>query len=412
MLDAPKGLRLHIALFGRRNAGKSSLLNALTGQEVSIVSETPGTTTDPVEKTLEFLPLGPVVFLDTAGLDDEGELGRQRVEKTCNVLPRTDIALVVAADNVWGDCEREIVRRLNEEGIPCVAVLNKADKSAGGADDVEALVRRDCPKSPVVRVSARTGQGIAELKEAIISVRPDESLHESALVADLLPERGIVILVVPIDSGAPKGRLILPQVQTIRDALDGRKICMVVTEEELVPALDCLAARPSLVVCDSQVVHRVARDTPGDIPLTTFSILMARLKGDLPSLAAGAAAIGGLKPGDRVLVMEACSHHPQKDDIGRIKIPRLLERQTGGSLSFDMCAGKAPAECADGYSLVVHCGGCTLTRRQMLARLKSAKKKQVPMTNYGVAISFCQGVLERVLTPFPEALASFRQARG
>jgi len=225
-------------------------------------------------------------------------------------------------------------------------------------------------------------------------------------VADLLPEKGVVILVVPIDSGAPKGRLILPQVQTIRDALDGHKLCLVVTEGELGAAFACLKEPPALVVCDSQVVRRVALETPQSVPLTTFSILMARLKGDLPLLAAGAAAIGNLKPGDSVLMMEACSHHPQQDDIGRIKIPRLLQQYAGGELRFDMCAGKSLTDCPGSYDLIVHCGGCTLTRRQMLGRLRSAQSRGIPMTNYGVAISFTQGVLKRVLTPFPDALAA------
>ena len=377
MLDAPKGLRLHIGLFGRRNVGKSSLLNALAAQSVSIVSDTPGTTTDPVEKTLEFAPLGPVVFLDTAGLDDEGELGTQRTERTLAVLPRTDMALVVTAENVWGHYEETIVSRLREQAIPFLVVMNKTESSVASKD------RR---------------------------LSPGESLHEAQLVADLLPEKGVVILVVPIDSGAPKGRLILPQVQTIRDALDGRKLCLVVTEGELGAAFACLKEPPALVVCDSQVVRRVALETPQSVPLTTFSILMARLKGDLPLLAAGAASIGNLKPGDSVLMMEACSHHPQQDDIGRIKIPRLLQQYAGGELRFDMCAGKSLTDCPGSYDLIVHCGGCTLTRRQMLGRLRSAQSRGIPMTNYGVAISFTQGVLKRVLTPFPDALAACEPA--
>ena len=403
MRDAPKGLRLHIGLFGRRNVGKSSLLNALAGQPVSIVSDTPGTTTDPVEKTLEFAPLGPVVLLDTAGLDDEGELGTQRMERTLAVLPRTDIALVVTAENVWGRDEETLVSRLREQAIPFLVVMNKADALPSGNGLPEAL-----QGLPVVNASAKTGEGLEAVRRGLIELKPDESLHESRLVADLLPEQGVLILVVPVDSGAPKGRLILPQVQTIRDALDGRKICLVVTEEELKAAFACLKEKPSLVVCDSQVVHRVAEETPRDIPLTTFSILMARLKGDLPLFAAGAAAIAGLRPNDSVLMMEACSHHPQQDDIGRIKIPRLLQKFVGGELRFDMCAGKTLTDCQDSYNLIVHCGGCTLTRRQMVARLHAAQQRGIPMTNYGVAISFTQGVLDRVLAPFPDALARYR----
>ena len=375
MLDAPKGLRLHIGLFGRRNVGKSSLLNALAAQSVSIVSDTPGTTTDPVEKTLEFAPLGPVVFLDTAGLDDEGELRTQRTERTLAVLPRTDMALVVTAENVWGHYEETIVSRLRKQAIPFLVVMNKTESSVASKDRLPDTMRG----LPMVRASAKTGEGV-------------------------------VILVVPIDSCAPKGWLILPQVQTIRDALDGRKLCLVVTEGELGAAFACLKEPPALVVCDSQVVRRVALETPQSVPLTTFSILMARLKGDLPLLAAGAAAIGNLKPGDSVLMMEACSHHPQQDDIGRIKIPRLLQQYAGGELRFDMCAGKSLTDCPGSYDLIVHCGGCTLTRRQMLGRLRSAQSRGIPMTNYGVAISFTQGVLKKVLTPFPDALAACEPA--
>ena len=353
MLDAPKGLRLHIGLLGRRNVGKSSLLNALAAQSVSIVSDTPGTTTDPVEKTLEFAPLGPVVFLDTAGLDDEGELGRQRTERTLAVLPRTDMALVVTAENVWGHYEETIVSRLREQAIPFLVVMNKTESSVASKDRLPDAMRG----LPMVRASAKTGEGLETIRRELVRLSPGESLHEAQLVADLLPEKGVVILVVPIDSGAPKGRLILPQVQTIRDALDGHKLCLVVTEGELGAAFACLKEPPALVVCDSQVVRRVALETPQSVPLTTFSILMARLKGDLPLLAAGAAAIGNLKPGDSVLMMEACSHHPQQDDIGRIKIPRLLQQYAGGELRFDMCAGKSLTDCPGSYDLIVHCGG-------------------------------------------------------
>lgn len=262
----------------------------------------------------------------------------------------------------------------------------------------------------MVRASAKTGEGLETIRRELVRLSPGESLHEAQLVADLLPEKGVVILVVPIDSGAPKGRLILPQVQTIRDALDGHKLCLVVTEGELGAAFACLKEPPALVVCDSQVVRRVALETPQSVPLTTFSILMARLKGDLPLLAAGAAAIGNLKPGDSVLMMEACSHHPQQDDIGRIKIPRLLQQYAGGELCFDMCAGKSLTDCPGSYDLIVHCGGCTLTRRQMLGRLRSAQSRGIPMTNYGVAISFTQGVLKRVLAPFSDALAACEPA--
>ncbi len=405
MNDAPKGVRLHIGIFGRRNVGKSSLLNALTGQDVAIVSPTAGTTTDPVEKTLEFAPLGPVVFHDTAGIDDVGALGEQRMRRSLSVLPGVDMALVVTEPGVWGQHEEAVCKRLHDANIPFVVAINKCDDSTSGdlaflPDGVQA-----------VPVSAQQQAGIGQLREAIVSLVPQAQL-EPPLVADLLPEAGVVVLVVPLDSGAPKGRLILPQVQTIRDCLDNRKLPLVCTEKDLPQALVSLRETPALVVCDSQVVHEVARLTPASIPLTTFSILMARHKGDLAALAAGAAAIGHLGPDSRVLMLEACSHHPQKDDIGRIKIPRLLQKFTGHSLQFDMRAGKRLDGMDKDYALAIHCGGCTLTHRQMCQRLDEAQAVGIPMTNYGVAISCAQGVLERVLSPFPDALSAYLAAKG
>lgn len=403
MNGAPKGVRLHIGIFGRRNVGKSSLLNALSGQDVAIVSPTAGTTTDPVEKTLEFAPLGPVVFHDTAGVDDSGELGTQRIDRSLAVLPAVDMALLVTdASSAWGPHEAELASRLAAEDIPFVVVCNKADTASPAPLPALDNVR-------VVQVSARTGVGMDALREALVALAP-VATQEPPLVADLLPPAGMVVLVVPLDSGAPKGRLILPQVQTIRDALDGRKLSLVVTEKDLPAAFAALREPPALVVCDSQVVREVAAMTPEHIPLTTFSILMARLKGDLPTLAAGAAAIGQLGENSRILMLEACSHHPQKDDIGRVKIPRLLQKCTGHDLHFDMVAGKRLNGMGQEHALAIHCGGCTLTRRQMRQRLAEARTANMPITNYGVAISFAQGVLERVLSPFPEALAAFREA--
>lgn len=404
MNDAPKGVRLHIGIFGRRNVGKSSLLNTLTGQDVAIVSPTAGTTTDPVEKTLEFAPLGPVVFHDTAGIDDVGDLGAQRTRRSLSVLPGVDMAVVVTEPGMWGAHEEDVSRRLGEADIPFVVAVNKSD-TAQAAD--LCFLPENVQGIPV---SARLGEGMAQLREAIVSLAP-QAQQAPPLVADLLPEAGVVILVVPLDSGAPKGRLILPQVQTIRDSLDNRKLALVCTEKDLPQALGALKEPPAIVVCDSQVVHEVARLTPISIPLTTFSILMARHKGDLPLLAAGAAAIGQLAPDSRVLMLEACSHHPQKDDIGRIKIPRLLQKFTGHPLQFDMRAGKRLDGMDKVYALAIHCGGCTLTHRQMCQRLAEAQAMGIPMTNYGVAISCAQGVLERVLSPFPEALSAYLAAR-
>ena len=416
MLETPKALRLHIGLFGRRNVGKSSLLNALSGQTVAIVSDTPGTTTDPVEKVMELAPLGPVVWLDTAGLDDAGGLGEQRVERSLRAAQGVDLAIIVTADGLWGDCERELAARLRARRVPFMAVLNKVDAApeAGGEEAAVRMLFPEAPAAfPVVSASALTGRGIDAVLDAVVGLArasAGEAEEARPLAADLIPAGGLALLVVPIDSGAPKGRLILPQVQTIRDILDGRGLCMVLTEEELASAFSRLREPPDLVICDSQVVRRVAAETPPATPLTTFSILMARLKGDLTELAAGAAAIRRLRPGDRVLVQEACSHHPQQDDIGRVKIPRLLEAQAGGALVFATAAGRTFAEPGTDCRLIVHCGGCALTRGQMLRRLEAAREAGVPMTNYGVAISCCQGVLERALGPFPQALVAYRKA--
>lgn len=408
MTTTPKGMRLHIALFGRRNVGKSSLLNALARQDVAIVSDTPGTTTDPVEKVMEFAPLGPVVFVDTAGLDDVGALGRQRAERSLKLIQRVDVALLVT-DGIWGEEEAQIAARLVEQRRPFAVLQNKADlvpesgtaRPAGLAETV-----------PVIRVSAKSGLGLEAIRMALAGLVPESALEQPPLLHDLLPEHGLVVLVVPIDTGAPRGRLILPQVQAIRDSLDGRKLALVSTEGELPLALSCLQEPPALVVCDSQVVHQANAVTPDSIPLTTFSVLMARLKGDLAVLARGAAALTRLEPGDPVQIQEACSHHPQKDDIAQVKLPRLLTRLAGGPLDIGYSVGKAFPEYRQPCRVVVHCGGCVLTRGQMLTRLHAASQTGVPMTNYGMAISLAQGVLQRVLSPFPAALASFNEARA
>ena len=405
MQETPKSLRLHIALFGRRNVGKSSLLNALTGQKLAIVSDKPGTTTDPVEKALELAPLGPVVVLDTAGLDDSGDLGTERVRRSLNILRRCDLALLVTAGTEWGEHEARLAATLLVQGIPFAVVRNKCDLRQ--PDEGEERPAGLAAGTPVVDVSAATGFGLDALRAVLQGLVPTGTETEAPLVSDLLPEQGLLLLVVPLDSGAPKGRLILPQVQTIRDSLDARKACLVVTADDLPAALALLRRPPDLAVCDSQVVHLAAASIPLSVPLTTFSILMARLKADLPALARGAAALKRLAPGDAVHIQEACSHHPQKDDIGRVKLPRLLRGLAGGELSLSWSAGKVFQDYDAGWRVVVHCGGCMLTRSQMLARLRAAEAAGCPMTNYGMAISLAQGVLDRVLSPFPEALRAF-----
>ena len=406
MQETPKGLRTHIGIYGRRNVGKSSLLNALTGQDVSIVSPTPGTTTDPVEKIMELLPIGPVVFLDTAGVDDEGDLGEQRRDRTYRVADRTDVALLVT-DGLWGEFEQALALLFRERRIPCCVICSKGDL---GAPQAEFFAAVQGAGLEVVAVSSVTGEGLPAVRDALRRLTADMDANNPKLLGDIVPVGALVMLVVPIDTGAPKGRLILPQVQAIRDLLDAHCLCMVVTEAEAAAALRRVKPAPELVVCDSQVVKRVAALTPEDVPLTTFSILMARFKGDLNALARGAAAMLSLHPGDRVLIGEACSHHPFKDDIGRVKLPRWLREFAGGDLHIDMAAGKEFNADIAAYKLIVHCGGCVLTRRHMLRRIQAAEEQQVPITNYGVAISMTQGVLERTLRPFPEALEAFHHA--
>lgn len=408
MYDTPKGLRLHIGLFGRRNVGKSSLLNALTQQDVAIVSATPGTTTDPVEKVLELAPVGPVVFLDTAGLDDSGELGRQRVERSLRAMERADLVLLILGENGWGSLEEHVLAQLEQRHLPCCIVQNKADLLPYDTALERQLQKR---RLPLLHVSAHSGQGLETLRQLIAQLAPGHILHQQPL-ANLLPRESLVLLVTPLDSGAPQGRLILPQVQTIRSALDEQHICVVVTEKQLLPALRRLKMLPDLIVCDSQVIQRVAAETPPQVRLTTFSILMARLKSDLEELARGAAILHLLRPGDAILIQEACSHHPQKDDIGRIKIPRLLRQHAGGPLDIDVVAGKEFTTPNKPYKLAIHCGGCTITPAQMQRRLRAARMAGIPMTNYGMVISAVQGLLERVLEPFPQAARAYAQATG
>jgi len=395
--SAPRGSRLVIALTGRRNAGKSSCINALAGQEIAIVSDTPGTTTDPVARHYELLPLGPVTFYDTPGLDDEGELGGMRVRAARRVLMRADLAVLVVGEAGIGAPERRALAQFRELGLPCLVALNKSDLSPPRQQDL-AFCRSE--GLAVHMVSAASGAGMDALKAGIIDAIPPELRQEPPLVRDLIREGQWVVCVTPIDLAAPKGRLILPQVQTLRDVLDGDGLGLVVKERELEEALAGLLRPPALVVTDSQVVLKVAGDVPASVPLTTFSILFARHKGDLTALAAGARAIDDLRQGDAVLMAEACSHHPVADDIGRVKIPRWLTQYTGLDLEFHMAAGNDFPDDLERYALVVHCGGCMLNRAAMLRRVRECQRRGVPVTNYGVVISKVQGLLERVLAPF------------
>ncbi|MFA4943884.1 MAG: [FeFe] hydrogenase H-cluster maturation GTPase HydF [Lentisphaeria bacterium] len=405
----PRGMRLHIGIFGRRNVGKSSLLNALTGQQVAIVSAVAGTTTDPVEKAMELAPVGPVVFIDTAGIDDVGALGAQRIQATRKVLERTELALVIAAAGEWTPFEERLLAELDAAEIPAFVVFNKGDL----AQPEPALLARLAPcAAGIATVSARTGAGVEALRWALKAVVPADLGAPPAIVADLLPPGGLAVLVVPIDKEAPKGRLILPQVQVLRDLLDADCLALVVKERELRAALERLARPPNLVVTDSQAFLKVAADTPPAVPMTSFSILFARLKGDLVAQARGAAAIDRLRPGDRILVAEACTHHAIGDDIGRVKIPRWLEQYVGGALQVEVKSGRDFPEDLSPYKLVIHCGACTWNRRQMLHRLRRCDRAGVPLTNYGVAIAHVLGICPRALAPFPAALAAWRAGGG
>lgn len=406
--NAPRGMRLHIGIFGRRNVGKSSLLNAVTRQQVSIVSAIAGTTTDPVEKPMELLPVGPVVFIDTAGIDDEEALGGQRVEKTRLAFERTDLAIIVT-DGVWGDYEQAIQAAMAERKTPVIAVLNKCDL-APPMDETIALLER--MGVPMVRAAAARGEGVLELRHAIVDHAPPDYIANPDIVGDLVGPGNMAVLVVPIDKEAPKGRLILPQVQSIRDLLDNDAYCMVVKERELRRALDMLKEPPKLVVTDSQAFLKVAADTPPEVPLTSFSILFSRFKGDLISQTLGAAAIDTLRTGDRVLIAEACTHHPIAEDIGRVKIPRWLTQYVGGKLDFTTVSGKDYPEDLSPYKLIIHCGGCSFNRKEMLNRILRARAAGVPLTNYGLTIAFSLGIFERALQPFPGVAEAYRASRA
>ena len=395
--DTPLANRVHIGFFGKRNAGKSSVVNAVTGQELAVVSDTKGTTTDPVYKSMELLPLGPVVIIDTPGYDDEGELGELRVRKTRQVLNKTDIAvLVVDVLEGKGKCEDELVHLFKEKEIPYLIVYNKSD----------LLEEIPEARADEIYVSALMKAEIHELKEKIGKLVPQEG-NGIRLLADLISAGDFVVLVTPIDSAAPKGRLILPQQQAVRDVIDTGATAIVVRETELKDTLENLGQVPGLVVTDSQVFGKVSKVTPEHIRLTSFSILMARYKGILDYAVPGAAAIDRLQDGDTVLIAEGCTHHRQCDDIGTVKLPRWIRERTGKELTFEFCSGTEFPDDLSRYALVVHCGGCMLNEREVRYRMKCAKDQGVPMTNYGVAIAHIHGILKRSITCFPHLLTEF-----
>ncbi len=398
MINTPKGLRLHIGVFGRRNVGKSSILNKLVNQDISIVSDTPGTTTDPVEKVMELKPIGPVVFIDTAGLDDEGSLGQSRIDKTYKVFDRTELAILVT-DN-WTVYEEKILAVLGEKSIPVIIAANKSDlrHDTSLEQTIQANKLED-----YVTTDALSGEGIDTLRSMLAEVTPREFIDEPNIIADLIKPGYTVVLVTPIDIEAPKGRLKMLQVHCMREILDKSAYCIVTKETELKDVLSNLKYSPDLLVCDSQILSKVMDIINKGMNITTFSILMARYKGDFPTLIDGVEAIDKLAPGDKVLIAEACSHHPIGDDIGRVQIPNLLKEYVGGELDIEVSAGRDFPEDLCDYKLIIHCGGCIFNRKEVLSRIAKAASANVPITNYGIAIGYLNHSLERLLLPFPAA---------
>ena len=400
--NTPSGERIHIGLFGRRNAGKSSIINAITGQNLAIVSDIEGTTTDPVIKSMELLPLGPVVIIDTPGLDDTGDLGALRIRKAYQMLNKTDIALLII-DSSSGitDEDLRILKQIQKKNIPYLIVLNKCELTEDLNTLTSALTVYQTDSEHIISVSAEKKIHIHELKDRIASLAPDQD-SDRRIVGDLIHPSDFIVLVVPVDKAAPKGRLILPQQQTIRDILDSRAVSIVVQDTELKETLDSLGRKPSLVITDSQVFGHVAKDTPRDIPMTSFSILFARYKGNLKSLVNGAQAIDTLEDGDKVLISEGCTHHRQCGDIGTETLPNWLKQHTGKNLTYEFTSGtEFPLE-LDQYKLIIHCGGCMLNEREVKYRMKCAEDAGIPMTNYGTAIAHMHGILERSLEIFPD----------
>lgn len=392
-----KSMRLHIGIFGKTNVGKSSLLNRITNQDVSIVSNIAGTTTDVVEKTMELLPIGPVNFLDTAGINDSTALSSERIEKTMKIINRTDVAIVVCDYNGIDDYERNLIEKFNELKIPFMIFINKTDEKYPSDSIIEDLNNYT---KHILLSSVKTDDLIVfKIKELLVKLLPEDFVNPPKIVGDLIPQGSTVILVIPIDKEAPKGRIILPQVQTLRDLLDNNCVSVVVKESELKSAIDNLKFAPSLVVTDSQAFKNVSEIVPENIPLTSFSILFARLKGDLNTFSQGAKAIEKLQDGDRVLILESCTHHAIEDDIGRVKIPNLLRKKTGKNLIIDNIAGHDFPDISK-YKLIIHCGACMTNRREVLSRILLASENNVPITNYGICISYCLGILPRALKIF------------
>ena len=397
MLSTTKGLRLHIGFFGKRNAGKSSLMNKITGQEISVVSNVKGTTTDVVEKSMELLPVGPVTFLDTAGIDDIGEIGSLRVEKTKKALLRCDVVVFAVDFETLSDIEKNFLLDVKKNDLPVITVVNKTDLCEINSSDFQFLLNNS---NVVLKTSViKKDNFVQEFISALIKVLPDEFVNSNVILSDIVKENETVVFVIPIDKEAPKGRLILPQVNAIREMLDNNSVSIVTTPNNLKEAISNLKTPPKIVVCDSQAFKEVAEIVPDDIMLTSFSILFARLKGDIAALYEGANKIDELNDGDKILILESCTHHPVEDDIGRVKIPNLIKKFTGKNLIFEHYSGHDFPTSIKEYSLIVHCGACMTTRREVLNRINIAKENKVSITNYGIIIAKCTGILKRAIKP-------------
>lgn len=401
MNSTPIANRLHIGIFGKRNVGKSSFINALTGQYISIVSEIAGTTTDPVGKTMEISGIGPVYIYDTAGIDDEGDLGLKRVNKTLAIMKKINLAILVSTLAGFDDRDEELIGQLRADMVKVLVVFNKCDLESGNNGTPDILKRENIPS---VVLSCLTGENIDFARTRIVELGSGIHVERDTIIGDIISHGDIVLLVVPIDLGAPRGRLILPQMQVIRDILDNDAVAVVVKEREIEQVLSSLKQKPRLVICDSQVVLKAAGDIPEDIPFTTFSIVFSRLKGELAEFVRGVTEIDRLEDGDTVLICEACTHHPLPDDIGRVKIPRWIRNYTGKDIHFEVNAGPLLNKNLSAYRLLIHCGGCMINRQEMLGRIADAKKSNVAITNYGLAISYVHGVLSRTLSSFPHEL--------
>lgn len=405
MQNTPKGLRIQIGIYGRRNVGKSSVLNAITKQQVSIVSNIAGTTTDPVEKAMEILPLGPVLFIDTAGIDDVGQLGKIRIEKTKKTFERTDLAIIVIEANFWGEYEEKIFNELKTINIPIIIVLNKIDILQVSPEIIENIKQKNIN---YVFFSAINLKGIDELRQAILDTSPSHLLNNTVILGDLISSGEIVIHVIPIDNEAPKGRLLLPQHLAIRDTLDHDAIAIVIKESQLANTLDSLKSKPKLVVTDSSMFSYVKTIVPKDILLTGYSILFARMKGDLITLVKNTLTIDRLKPGDKILISEACTHHPIGEDIGRVKVPNSLQKYLGFSLKVDIVQGNTYPQNLSEYKLVIQCGSCMFNRKEMLNRILNCQKLNVPITNYGLVFAYVNNIFDRALEPFNDAFNVYK----